>query len=257
MTGGRADVGAGAFVPADSQLTIYSGVVSDNVATTSGGGIATAGTLFVYRSLVASNQAGAGTGGGISVEPGGSGQVFSSTVSGNTAAAGGGVASQSFLQLLNATVANNGGGGAFWTGAGVTPTLWNTILAGNTGGACGGAVTQRQGWQANIADDASCAFAAGEGTGSIDPLLGPLRNNRGPTDTHALQALSPAIDAGAADLCSIANVDQRGAQAVGPCDVGAFEYRGVVPEPVLPPPEAGRDRERVAAQRHGEGQDPR
>jgi predicted outer membrane repeat protein len=226
-------------VPGGSQLSVYNAIVSENAAGARGGGIATAGSLFVYRSTVSGNRSN-GDGGGISVEPGGIGQAASATISGNTATgSGGGVASSDEVILSNVTVANNRaatGGGISWAGVDATTAMWNTIVSGNTTGACAGAITQRSGWQANIADDGTCAFAPGEGT-QDDPRLGPLRNNRGPTDTHALLTDSPAINAGGAGLCG--SPDQRGAQPVGNCDIGAFEFNGNVPEPQLPPPVPG------------------
>jgi len=58
---------------------------------------------------------------------------------------------------------------------------------------------------------------------SADAQLGPLADNGGPTDTHALQAGSPAIDAGGLGEC--AADDQRGRlrPAGAACDAGAFE----------------------------------
>ena len=58
----------------------------------------------------------------------------------------------------------------------------------------------------------------------IDPLLGPLADNGGPTLTHALQTGSPAIDRG--DPAAPPQ-DQRGYGRVGVPDVGAFEFGGV------------------------------
>ena len=57
-------------------------------------------------------------------------------------------------------------------------------------------------------------------TGPIDPLLGPLANNGGPTRTRALLAGSPAIDAASSDRCP--GKDQRGvARPQGAaCDIG-------------------------------------
>ena len=240
VTGGRADVGAGALVPSGATLFLYNVIMTDNVATAEGGAVASSGgDLSVFQSLLTGNRA--PSGGAIRMQPGGDLFVYNSTLSGNTAtAAGGGVSSAAATTVLwNATVAENSaptGGGVHWVDAGAFVSLWNTILADNAGGACGGAISQRNSWQANIADDPSCAFAPGEGT-EQEPGIGPLRNNRGPTDTHALLAGSPAINAGGANLCG-AN-DQRGAPPVGNCDIGAFEYNGVVPEPDLPPPVAG------------------
>lgn len=56
----------------------------------------------------------------------------------------------------------------------------------------------------------------------VDPLLDNLANNGGFTLTMALQPNSPAIDAG--DGCT--TKDQRGADRVGVCDLGAFEFGG-------------------------------
>jgi hypothetical protein len=58
---------------------------------------------------------------------------------------------------------------------------------------------------------------------SADPLLGPLQNNVGPTETMALQPGSAAIDAAVDANCPA--TDQRGVvRPQGPhCDIGAFE----------------------------------
>ena len=62
-----------------------------------------------------------------------------------------------------------------------------------------------------------------------DPLLGPLQNNGGPTQTHALLAGSPAIDASDPGGCRDSLgapllTDQRGfPRPVVGCDIGAFE----------------------------------
>jgi len=69
----------------------------------------------------------------------------------------------------------------------------------------------------------------------IDPLLGPLLDNLGPTFTHALLAGSPAIDNG--DPVDCPDTDQRGgfrpadgdANGEPVCDIGAFEYMAPLP----------------------------
>ncbi|HET6446032.1 MAG TPA: DUF11 domain-containing protein, partial [candidate division Zixibacteria bacterium] len=66
---------------------------------------------------------------------------------------------------------------------------------------------------------------------NADPLLGPLQDNGGETETHALLDDSPAIDAGSDATCAAPPVDgedQRGvARPIGPhCDIGAFESSG-------------------------------
>jgi hypothetical protein len=76
----------------------------------------------------------------------------------------------------------------------------------------------------------------------VDPRLGPLQDNGGRTETHALLADSPAIDAGnpsgcMSEISHYLTVDQRGAMRTvdgngdeqAACDMGAFEYAAVQP----------------------------
>jgi hypothetical protein len=57
----------------------------------------------------------------------------------------------------------------------------------------------------------------------VNPLLGPLADNGGPTHTHALAPGSPALEA-VLPKRSCRRPDQRGvAREPAPCDVGAFE----------------------------------
>jgi hypothetical protein len=72
----------------------------------------------------------------------------------------------------------------------------------------------------------------------IDPRLGPLQDNGGPTKTYALLAGSPAIDRGLAPGLA-PPADQRGVGRSGPPDIGAFEF--------LPPSPVPRARAVVAA----------
>ena len=70
----------------------------------------------------------------------------------------------------------------------------------------------------------------------LNPQLGPLQNNGGPTPTHALIATSPAIDAGDPAFATPPINDQRGvpfvrvadgpdANATTRIDMGAFEFQ--------------------------------
>jgi len=65
------------------------------------------------------------------------------------------------------------------------------------------------------------------GTGVIDPLLGPLAKNGGPTQTMSLATSSAAVNRIplGPPLCTVKGKDQRGvARPQGlACDVGAFE----------------------------------
>jgi hypothetical protein len=86
-----------------------------------------------------------------------------------------------------------------------------------------------------VGDGSSGFGAAGDQLGTLisplDPMLGVLKNNGGPTKTHALLAGSPAIDAG--DNAGVPATDQRGSgfprkkdgngDGLIVVDIGAFE----------------------------------
>jgi hypothetical protein len=72
----------------------------------------------------------------------------------------------------------------------------------------------------------------GTPTNRIDPMLAALANNGGPTQTMALLAGSPAIDAGTA--AGAPRTDQRGVLRGSPPDIGAYEFTGT--EPSAPAP---------------------
>lgn len=63
--------------------------------------------------------------------------------------------------------------------------------------------------------------------GVINPLLAPLADNGGPTQTHALLPGSPAVNGGEPFAAAPPNFDQRGSPfprvAGGRIDMGAFE----------------------------------
>src|SRR5262249_34310098 len=73
----------------------------------------------------------------------------------------------------------------------------------------------------------------GTAANPIDPRLGPLADNGGPTLTHALLPGSPAIDAG--NNAYATDFDQRGPGfpriVNGLIDIGAFEFQGAGPGP--------------------------
>jgi hypothetical protein len=82
----------------------------------------------------------------------------------------------------------------------------------------------------------------GTAAAPIDPMLGALADNGGPTMTHALLAGSPAIDAGdpsaAAGIDGIPAFDQRGdgfTRVYGDdIDMGALESQPIIMPPALP-----------------------
>ena len=75
---------------------------------------------------------------------------------------------------------------------------------------------------------------------NVEPLLGPLQNNGGPTQTQALLKGSPAIDGGNPNGCidfavTVVNTDQRGwRRPIGAaCDIGAVEVGPSVYLPLI------------------------
>ena len=108
-----------------------------------------------------------------------------------------------------------------------TITLKNMIIANSKNGDCISASNlQLKG--VNLIEDGSCGTIL-----SGDPKLGPLRDNGGPTRTHALLKDSPAIDA---KRCNVESADQRGVARPQPnggrCDLGAYERIPVTPDSV-------------------------
>jgi hypothetical protein len=72
----------------------------------------------------------------------------------------------------------------------------------------------------NLSSDGSCGFDSG--LNGVDPLLGPLADNGGPTPTMALLPGSPAI--GRANPASAPATDQRGVpRPRASSDIGAFQ----------------------------------
>jgi hypothetical protein len=217
VANGRADNAGGGILNLGT-LEVNNSTISGNRAGTFSGGIHNVGTLTVNNSTISGNRAGTFSGGIHNV---GTLTVNSSTISGNSAGTdngGIGNASAGTLTVNNSTIsgnsANNNGGGI---GNGSTATLNNTIVANNEGGNCAGLPVTDDGgnleWPGN-----DCGFAL-----SADPLLGPLADNGGPTQTHALQPDSPAIDA--AVECPPPATDQRGVSRPqgDACDIGSFE----------------------------------
>jgi predicted outer membrane repeat protein len=234
--------------------TVLESTFAGNLATDAGGGIkVTGGTLTLDRSTLSGNTVLSSTWGGGGLLAGGLGVlvvITNTTFSGNQAARdGGGLYLQSgTANLNNVTLTGNtadadgddgGAGGGLWVNpAGATLNLRNTLLAANADLSpatrhpdCAGPLAS-QGYNL-VGDDAGCALTpvlgdqVGTAAAPIDPRLGPLAGNGGPTHTHGLLAGSPALES--ANPASCAPVDQRGlARPDGAlCDIGAFE--GVVP----------------------------
>jgi len=217
-----------------------------------GGGMLISGGGVISNTTLSGNISHQHAGG---ISYGGSGTLYLSnvTVSGNTAprAAGGVYYNGSgTVVLTNCTITDNtadsdndgdgDGGGIYRSSGGVI--LENTILAGNHDSSsapdCWGTITS--GEYNIVGDNSGCTFTpdasdqVGTGASPINPLLGPLADNGGDTQTHALLAGSPAIDAipEGVDYNEAPPTDQRGVSrpqpAGGNCDIGAYELEGSI-----------------------------
>jgi CSLREA domain-containing protein len=243
--------------------------IDANTGNGAGGGISNGGLMSIVNSTISGDTAAAdseavGVGGGIFNADTGILTVSNSTISGNGAEGfdpssgrGGGIFNAGSLRLVSSTMTGNGAaseaaGGAGVFNAAVSPkqaSLLMSILAGNgsqigNGPDCAGQPLMSEG--SNLIGSAAGCSIGGVTTGNligVDPGLGPLQDNAGPTFTHALLARSPAIDAVKTDACPA--TDQRG--VVRPqdgnldgrpvCDIGAFELRraGTPPPNAVPP----------------------
>jgi predicted outer membrane repeat protein len=204
FSGNRAGTNGGGIF-SEFAATLINCTVSGNRAITDGGGIYAVNAVTLTNSTVSGNSAG-DDGGGISAT---AATLSTSTVSGNFAGSFGGGISSLFAVLTNCTVAENiaqTGGGLFHTAGGFDFILKNTIVAlnlvppGGSGPDVAGEMFTSQGHNLIGIADIGNGFSNGDIVGTslnpIDPLLGPLANNGGPTKTHALLPGSPAIDSG-------------------------------------------------------------
>jgi hypothetical protein len=251
IAGGEADSGGGVHTNTGADLTLMGVEVIGNHANGNfGGGVFNnSGALTVINSTIAENLS-LGQGGGIFVSHG-TLNLNNSTVSGNEVTdTGGGIeAFDETVMIRNSTITSDratSGGGLLLDAS--TVTLTSTIVARN-------ADTNGFPNVDGAVQAASANNLIGDGTGltgisngvnrnligtaahPIDPLLGPLQFNGGPTRTHALLASSPAIDHGS-NPGGFAT-DQRGApfaRLVGAgVDIGAFEFEPPAVQPPLPP----------------------
>jgi hypothetical protein len=218
-------------------MTLVSSAVLEN-----GGFIAIGndGTMTLIRTTVSRNSFGG-------ILSRGSLIVIDSTVSDNAGAeAGIGVdGDEALLVLANSTVSGNGLGISNSAGS---LTLLNSTISGGVGnpsadgmltatgsvivGTCVDNIVISGGHNIESPGN-TCGFdQTGDQVSVPDPMLGPLQNNGGPTETHALLPGSPAInqipqadciDADGAPLATDQRGEPRPETGGTMCDVGAFE----------------------------------
>ncbi|RIK42563.1 MAG: hypothetical protein DCC58_10810, partial [Chloroflexi bacterium] len=248
--------GHGGAIYNAGSLRLRGVTVRDNQADAGGGIYNAGGNVEVSESTLHGNGAGLSGGGGI-YNAGGTLTIERSTLSGNTSRMhGGGVFSQAgHLRISNSTLSGNSaaqrGGGIYHVGP--AELLWST-LSGNRarfgdggnvysiGSLTWGAVIFAAGTPRNcsgigtfvsrggtISSDSSCSAGGPGDRNNLDPRLGPLRDNGGPSQTHALLGGSPARDAATQGGCP--TTDQRGVprpidgngDGTAQCDAGAVE----------------------------------
>jgi hypothetical protein len=226
-------------------LTIANSTLTGNVAyaytisgSALGGAIANVGNLIVIRTTLTRNMATSlralSYGGGI--YDGGTAVITNSTLSSNSAiginASGGAIDNEGALTVSNSTLSQNsasGMNGALGGGIGNdrgTVISGNSLVAGNTGLSPDvSGVLSSQGY--NLIGDGTggSGYAdtdlVGTASNHIDPMVGSLQDNGGPTQTMALLSGSPALDAG--DPAQLGMADQRGVVRSGGVNIGAYQ----------------------------------
>ena len=268
FTDNTADSGYGGAIYNDNTTTITSNTFNQNAAI-EGGGIYTTNAATVISSTFTSNTA--TDGGGVYSSSYLGLTISNNTFYSNTANYGGGIYNEVpefssitiYSAILDSTISGNisslGGGGIYYddandTGPGIL--LENTIVAGNTGpdpdiyGTVDTTSTYApvRGSNYNLIGNGSGIINLsslnntnfiGTTTNPINPMLGPIQNNGGPTDTMALLPGSPAIGAGSVALLAVdvngnpLQYDQRGPgyprTTNGAVDIGAYEDPQLTP----------------------------
>jgi hypothetical protein len=259
---------------ASATTSVVDSTVSGNQSSTGGGAIGNnLGHVFVTGSTISTNS-GKDYAGAI-WNVGGPGTdtllvVTNSTISDNEnhGSYGGAILNsyQATVELRSATLANNhaGMGTANGYGGGISNRpfgvvrIANSLIANNTasgqGADCYGVNFESLGHNLVGFVDFTCTIG-GDTTGDVtnqDPLIGPLSQNGGPTETHPLLPSSPALDAGDPAGCTDSDgnplaTDQRGSpravdgdgDGTARCDIGAYEATDGLSLTAVQPTEGG------------------
>jgi hypothetical protein len=214
--------GLGAGIFNKGTLTITQSTISGNVGPNNGGGIYSVAhapfpvtaTLTITNSTIANNKANNSSGGGIYISDT-TLTILNSTIAGNTSSRGGGI----YIVLGNIPQVK----------------LTNTIVATNVAppspdveGSINSSTNSLYGSGMGLTGVVNGQNGNQVGTGGliINPQLGVLQNNGGPTFTMALLVIdSPAVDKGT--NIGVPTVDQRGFKrnVNGTVDIGAYEFQ--------------------------------
>jgi len=244
----------GGGVYARGAVTLLESTVSGNSTSgyaSSGGGIFAGGAVTLTRSTVSGNSTAGISAGGGGIAASGAVTLTLSTISGNSApgssARGGAIRAGSDVTLSQSTIVNNhapGGGGVYqaFSPANAPFVITGSIVAGNTAfnAAAGIDLVKNSHASSTLTVNYSLIGVAdgltlggvGNQTGTaaspLNPQLGPLAANGGPTFTHLPLAVSPVVNAGDPDVAfSLLEYDGRGAPFVrvsgGRIDAGAVE----------------------------------
>jgi hypothetical protein len=245
----------GGGIYSSGTLEITNSTIDGNSVGGPGGGIFNVGAAIITSSTISGNfsgggspgpQTGPGFGGGIS--NGGTLTISNSTISGNSAltinqapGCGGGIGNSGSLHIANSTISGNSAinGGAICNNAAPLEMANSILNAGDVGQNIfndGGTITSL-GY--NLSSDNGGGYLNGPGDQTnTNPILGPLQNNGGPTQTHRPYPQSPAIDAGDPNFTPPPFYDQRGPGfdrvVNGRIDIGSFEVQEG--KPPLPSP---------------------
>lgn len=254
----------------NSTVTIQDSALVNNRARYGGGAIGNSdGTVTILRSTLSGNSVlvddGRGSGGGAVFSNIADNSdvnrnnndfnrltISNSTISGNTAATvGGGVYVRRGQALIeDSTITNNiavQGSGVAARGfvgeneSNTVAAIGNSIVSGNSGNNDVDLIVDVVGEGINTFESRGFNLIGGGGSAgafnnndilSTQPGLGPLADNGGPTQTHALLPNSPALNAGRTEAAT----DQRGELRDDTPDIGAFELQAEAP-PKEPPSE--------------------
>jgi hypothetical protein len=264
ISGNSAASDGGGIFAYGGTVTLENSALLNNEAAGDGGGLNVNNVnATVTDCTISGNTATAGRGGGGIYNYESNTHVLDSTISGNSAVNGGGITNYGTLHLTNSTLygntATNRGGGLYLVDAFTTVTdctivgnsaasvdgggifsnsgtsysnLYGTIVAGNTHGDCAGDALSGT---YNLIGDGTGGLSTApsshnlQGTtySPLNPLLAPLGNYGGPTETMALLPGSPAIGEG--EVFSGVTADQRGiSRSTTNPDIGAFESQGFI-----------------------------